>query len=85
MGPGSETSWYRSVNDYESNGGELTVRTDLISDSDAPTAAQSICAAVIGASVPPEEPTVNGLTGARVLDVNGNLIKRCLRAGSARW
>jgi hypothetical protein len=83
--PIGPTTWYGNIKGYEVNGGDVTVKTDVYPDTDAPPVAQSICAAIIGASVPDDSPTVKGLTGARVLGSDGGVIKRCERAGSTVW
>jgi hypothetical protein len=79
------TSWYENIKGYEVNGGDVTVKTNVYPDSDAAHVGQGICGAIIGASLPDDKPTVKGITGARVLDSRGGVIKRCKRAGSTIW
>jgi|GEM_PF-3730558 len=91
FGPGPAGSgltgadWYNGIKGYTVNGGDVSVATDVYPDSDAPPIGQRICAGLISASLPLDDPTIAGLTGARVLDSTGGIIKRCERAGSTDW
>jgi hypothetical protein len=76
-GPGSKTTWYGNIKTFDVSAGDVTVETDVYPDADAEAVAQPICTAIITAALPEDDPTIEGITGARVLDGGDGLIKRC--------
>ena len=83
-GPGSKARWYSLIEGYDVGSGDVTVQTSVFPDGDAPQIAQAICAAVIGATLPTNNPSVDGITSAVVHGTDG-IIQRCQRAGQEYW